>query len=71
MNSKLVMKAMIGFYVFLFSLYLFGPLLVMSITAFNTPNYPQAWPFEAFMTAPTSAPIALPSPAQNFSHASG
>jgi spermidine/putrescine transport system permease protein len=48
MNSKLVMKAMIGFYVFLFFLYLFGPLLVMSITAFNTPNYPQAWPFEAF-----------------------
>jgi spermidine/putrescine transport system permease protein len=42
------MKAMIGFYVFLFFLYLFGPLLVMSITAFNTPNYPQAWPFEAF-----------------------
>jgi spermidine/putrescine transport system permease protein len=48
MNSKFVMKAMIGFYVFLFFLYLFGPLLVMSITAFNTPNYPQAWPFEAF-----------------------
>jgi spermidine/putrescine transport system permease protein len=42
------MKGMIAFYVFLFFLYLFGPLLVMSITAFNTPNYPQAWPFEAF-----------------------
>lgn len=48
MSSKFVMKAMIGFYVFLFFLYLFGPLLVMSITAFNTPNYPQAWPFESF-----------------------
>jgi spermidine/putrescine transport system permease protein len=48
MNSKYVMKGMIGFYVFLFFLYLFGPLLVMSVTAFNTPNYPQAWPFEAF-----------------------
>jgi spermidine/putrescine transport system permease protein len=48
MSSKLVMKGMIGFYVFLFFLYLFGPLLVMGITAFNTPSYPQAWPFEAF-----------------------
>ena len=48
MSSKLVMKSMIGFYIFLFFLYLFGPLLVMSVTAFNTPAYPQAFPFEAF-----------------------
>ena len=48
MSSKLVMRGMIGFYVFLFFAYLFGPLLVMSITAFNTPSYPQAYPFEAF-----------------------
>ncbi|MFO1123041.1 MAG: ABC transporter permease [Hyphomicrobiales bacterium] len=48
MNSRIVMKAMIGFYVFLFFAYLFGPLLVMSVTAFNTPNYPQAIPFEGF-----------------------
>ncbi|MFN0190376.1 MAG: ABC transporter permease [Aestuariivirga sp.] len=48
MSSKYVMKGMIAFYVFLFFIYLFGPLLVMSVTAFNTPNYPQAWPFEAF-----------------------
>lgn len=48
MNSKLVMRGMIGFYIFLFFAYLFGPLLVMSVTAFNTPNYPQAYPFEAF-----------------------
>ena len=48
MNSKLVMRGMIGFYIFLFFLYLFGPLLVMSVTAFNTPNYPQAFPFEGF-----------------------
>jgi spermidine/putrescine transport system permease protein len=48
MNSKLVMRGMIGFYVFLFFAYLFGPLLVMSVTAFNTPNYPQAYPFEMF-----------------------
>ena len=39
---------MIGFYIFLFFLYLFGPLAVMSVTAFNTPDYPQAFPFESF-----------------------
>lgn len=48
MSSKFVMRGMIGFYIFLFFLYLFGPLLVMSATAFNTPGYPQAWPFEGF-----------------------
>jgi spermidine/putrescine transport system permease protein len=48
MNSRFVMKAMIGFYIFLFFLYLFGPLAVMSVTAFNTPSYPQAYPFEGF-----------------------
>ena len=48
MNSKLVMKSMIGFYILLFFLYLFGPLMVMSVTAFNTPSYPQAVPFESF-----------------------
>jgi spermidine/putrescine transport system permease protein len=39
---------MIGFYIALFLLYLFGPLLVMSVTAFNTPNYPTVIPFEGF-----------------------
>lgn len=48
MNSRTVIRVMIAFYIFLFFLYLFGPLLVMSVTAFNTPNYPQAIPFEAF-----------------------
>jgi spermidine/putrescine transport system permease protein len=48
MTSQTVIKAMIGFYVFLFFAYLFGPLIVMSITAFNTPNYPTAYPFEGF-----------------------
>jgi spermidine/putrescine transport system permease protein len=48
MTSRFVMKGMIGFYIFLFFLYLFGPLAVMSVTAFNTPSYPQALPFESF-----------------------
>lgn len=48
MNSRAFMKGMMGFYIALFFLYLFGPLLVMSVTAFNTPSYPQAVPFEGF-----------------------
>ncbi|MBL9036347.1 MAG: ABC transporter permease [Rhodospirillaceae bacterium] len=48
MKSAWVLRGMIGFYIFLFFLYLFGPLMVMGITAFNTPAYPQAWPFEEF-----------------------
>jgi spermidine/putrescine transport system permease protein len=48
MTSKYVMKGMLAFYILIFFLYLFGPLLVMGVTAFNTPNYPQAYPFESF-----------------------
>jgi spermidine/putrescine transport system permease protein len=42
------MKAMLGFYVLLFFGYLFGPIIVMALTAFNTPRYPQAYPLEGF-----------------------
>jgi spermidine/putrescine transport system permease protein len=48
MSSKFVMRAMIGFYLVIFFAYLFGPLFFMSVTAFNTPNYPTAYPFEQF-----------------------
>lgn len=48
MTSATVLRAMVGFYIALFLLYLFGPLLVTGVTAFNTPSYPQAWPFETF-----------------------
>ncbi|WP_374371914.1 ABC transporter permease [Dongia sp.] len=48
MSSRMIMRGMIGFYILLFFGYLFGPLAVMGVTAFNTPNYPQAYPFEAF-----------------------
>lgn len=50
MTSKLVLKAMTAFYMLIFFAYLFGPLLVMGVTAFNTPNYPTAYPFESFTT---------------------
>jgi spermidine/putrescine transport system permease protein len=48
MTSKHVMGAMLAFYMAIFFLYLFGPLMVMGVTAFNTPNYPTAYPFEGF-----------------------
>lgn len=48
MNSNTVMKGMFAFYATLFLIYLFGPLLVMSVTAFNTSGYPTAVPFEGF-----------------------
>jgi len=48
MSARLVFKAMLGLYLALFFGFLFGPLVVMGVTAFNTPDYPQVWPFEGF-----------------------
>jgi len=48
MKSKHAMKIMLGFYMLLFFGYLFGPIIVMGLTAFNTPSYPQAYPYEGF-----------------------
>ncbi len=48
MTSGFALRVMLGFYVFLFFIYLFGPLVVMGVTAFNTPSYPQTIPFEGF-----------------------
>ena len=46
MSARLVWRFMLGFYLVLFFSFLFGPLLIMSVTAFNPPSYPQAWPIE-------------------------
>ena len=48
MSSRFVIKATLAFYLVLFFGYLFGPLVIMSLTAFNTDNYPTAYPFEGF-----------------------
>jgi spermidine/putrescine transport system permease protein len=48
MSSGQVLKLMTGFYLLVFFTYLFGPLVVMGVTAFNTSSYPQAYPFEGF-----------------------
>jgi spermidine/putrescine transport system permease protein len=46
MSARTVLRLTVGGYLLLFFLYLFGPLLVMSTTAFNSPGYPQAYPWE-------------------------
>jgi spermidine/putrescine transport system permease protein len=46
MSSSAIWRAMMGFYIALFFLFLFGPLIVMGLSAFNTPPYPQAYPIE-------------------------
>jgi len=48
MSSRAIWNLMLGFYFVVFFGYLFGPLIVMGVTAFNTPNYPQVFPFEGF-----------------------
>ena len=48
MNSRMINRIMVGFYLVVFFAYLFGPLVIMSITAFNTSPYPAVMPFEGF-----------------------
>ena len=48
MTARAVHRALIGVYVLAFFAYLFGPLLVMGITAFNASAYPTVHPFEGF-----------------------
>lgn len=48
MNPGLTHRLIFAVYIALFFTYLLGPLAVMAVSAFNTPEYPQVWPFEAF-----------------------
>lgn len=48
MSSRNVMRLMVGFYIGLFFVFLFGPLAIMSVAAFNATSFPQAYPFEGF-----------------------
>jgi spermidine/putrescine transport system permease protein len=41
-------RLFIGAYIVLFFAYLFGPLIIMSITAFNSSSFPRAAPWECF-----------------------
>ena len=48
MRSSTFLRIWVGLFVILFFLYLFGPLILMSFTAFNTPSFPRALPWECF-----------------------
>lgn len=47
-KAATITKLATRFYIGLFFLYLFGPLVVMGITAFNSSSYPAVYPFEGF-----------------------
>ena len=48
MRPNLAIQAFLGLYIFIFFLYLFGPLVIMSVTAFNSAEFPAITPWECF-----------------------
>ena len=48
MNSSDIQKWVVRGYILVFFLYLFGPLVIMSASAFNTSTYPTITPWEGF-----------------------
>ena len=48
MKPTYFINFMMGMYIFIFFAYLFGPLIIMSITAFNSAEFPSISPWECF-----------------------
>ena len=48
MTSNHILKFLLYLYIFIFFSYLFGPLIIMSITAFNSAEFPAISPWECF-----------------------
>ena len=48
MRSQHVLNIFLGIYIFIFFSYLFGPLIIMSITSFNSLEFPSITPWECF-----------------------
>jgi spermidine/putrescine transport system permease protein len=48
MSSGRIQKLLVGFYILIFFLYLFAPLIMMSMAAFNDVDFPQVVPWEGF-----------------------
>ncbi|MDR6952351.1 spermidine/putrescine transport system permease protein [Ancylobacter sp. 3268] len=48
MTSGPLQRILFAVYIAVFFVYLLGPLAVMGVSAFNTPQYPQVWPIEGF-----------------------
>ena len=48
MTSNRTFQVFLGLYISIFFLYLFGPLIIMSVTAFNSTEFPSITPWECF-----------------------
>ena len=48
MKSQHAINFILGIYIFIFLAYLFGPLIIMSITSFNSAEFPAITPWECF-----------------------
>ena len=48
MRSQHIIKFFMGLYIFIFLMYLFGPLIIMSVTSFNSAEFPAVTPWECF-----------------------
>ena len=48
MKSQHLLKFFLGIYIFIFLMYLFGPLIIMSVTSFNSAEFPAVTPWECF-----------------------
>ena len=48
MRSSSAINFMMGLYIVIFFTYLFGPLIIMSVTAFNSAEFPSITPWECF-----------------------
>ena len=48
MTSNRALQIFLGIYISIFFLYLFGPLIIMSVTAFNSAEFPSITPWECF-----------------------
>ena len=48
MKSQYLLKFFLGVYIFIFLMYLFGPLIIMSLTSFNSAEFPAVTPWECF-----------------------
>ena len=48
MTSNRAFQILLGIYISIFFLYLFGPLFIMSVTAFNSAEFPSITPWECF-----------------------
>ena len=48
MKSQHALNFILGIYIFIFLAYLFGPLIIMSVTAFNSAEFPAITPWECF-----------------------